>query len=60
MRADGSEQARELYDHTSDPQENQNIAERPENRALVEALTRQLEAGWKAAQRVPAAGGGAN
>jgi arylsulfatase A-like enzyme len=58
MRADGSEQARELYDHQSDPQENQNIAERPENRALVEALTRQLEAGWKAAQSVPAAGGG--
>jgi arylsulfatase A-like enzyme len=60
MRADGAEQARELYDHASDPQENQNIAERPENRALVEALAQQLEAGWKAAQSLPAAGGGAN
>jgi arylsulfatase A-like enzyme len=59
-RADGTEQARELYDQQNDPQENENIAERPENRELVESLTRQAKAGWKAAQRVPAAGAGAN
>ncbi len=39
----------ELYDHQIDPQENQNIAKRPENAALVEKLTAQWRAGWKAA-----------
>jgi len=37
--------ARELYDHETDPQENQNIADKPENAALVEQLARQLRAG---------------
>jgi iduronate 2-sulfatase len=41
--------ARELYDHETDPQENINIAERTENRDLVNSLHAQLKAGWKAA-----------
>ncbi len=39
----------ELYDHQTDPQENTNIAGRPEHKALVERLTAQWRAGWKAA-----------
>lgn len=39
----------ELYDHQSDPQENFNIANRPENAELVKKLTNQLRAGWKKA-----------
>ena len=35
---------RELYDHQTDPQENQNIAGRPENAALLESLTAELQA----------------
>jgi arylsulfatase A-like enzyme len=42
-------EAIELYDHTCDPQENQNIANRPENAALIKELAAQLAAGWKAA-----------
>ncbi len=47
LNRDGSEAARELYDHQNDPQENVNVAERPENKALVEELTKQMQAGWK-------------
>jgi hypothetical protein len=47
---DGTEASRELYDRRADPQENRNIAEAPENRALVAELTAQLQAGWKAAR----------
>ncbi len=39
----------ELYDHTADPQENQNLAGRPENAALVENLMKQWRAGWRGA-----------
>ena len=39
----------ELYDHQTDPQENVNIANEPENAALVKELTAKLNAGWKAA-----------
>jgi arylsulfatase A-like enzyme len=39
----------ELYDHQLDPQENENIAQRPENAELVQKLAEQLNAGWKAA-----------
>lgn len=39
----------ELYDHESDPQENINIANLPENKELVKQLTTQLTAGWRAA-----------
>lgn len=41
--------ALELYDHDVDPQENTNVANRPENAALVARLTQQLRAGWRAA-----------
>ena len=40
----------ELYDHETDPQENQNIAKRPENAALVERLMTQWRAGWQGAK----------
>jgi arylsulfatase A-like enzyme len=39
----------ELYDHQTDPQENRNLADRPENAALVKELMAQLAAGWKVA-----------
>ncbi len=39
----------ELYDHKLDPEENQNVANRPENRELIEQLTKQLHTGWQAA-----------
>ena len=39
----------ELYDHQTDPQENQNIAKRPENAALVEQLMAQWRKGWQGA-----------
>jgi len=39
----------ELYDHKSDPQENVNIANLPENAELVKRLTAQLAAGWRTA-----------
>lgn len=46
--------ALELYDHRVDPQENTNIARLPAHAALVEQLTAQLRAGWRAA--LPPAG----
>lgn len=42
-------EALELYDHETDPQENTNVANRPENAALVARLAAQLRAGWRAA-----------
>lgn len=50
LKPDGSEVAAELYDHENDPQENENIAGSPENASLVEELTKQMQAGWKAAR----------
>lgn len=44
--------ALELYDHQSDPQENQNIAQKPENAALLKSLQDKLNAGWKAAKPI--------
>jgi len=41
--------AEELYDHQSDPQENTNIANRPENASLLKQLTEQWERGWQGA-----------
>ena len=38
----------ELYDHRADPQENTNLANRPEHKALVAELHAQLRAGWRA------------
>ena len=47
---DGSVTARELYDEQADPQENQCLAKRPEQAALIEDLAARLKAGWKAAR----------
>ena len=38
-------EAIELYDHTTDPQENQNLAKRPEHAALVARLMEQWKKG---------------
>ena len=45
--------ATELYDHRKDPQENVNIAGSPEYADEVQALTKQLRAGWRAALPAP-------
>ncbi|MCA9086113.1 MAG: DUF4976 domain-containing protein, partial [Planctomycetaceae bacterium] len=58
----GTVVARELYDHTNDSDENENIAEYPENASLLEKLSGQL---WQSLPRptfphpmlTPAAGG---
>ncbi|MCI0595148.1 MAG: sulfatase, partial [candidate division Zixibacteria bacterium] len=42
--------ARELYDHETDPQESNNVAELPENAEIVQQLAAQLKAGWPAAK----------
>lgn len=47
---DGRFMACELYDHLNDPDENLNIAERPENQELVKKLAKMLSAGWRAAK----------
>lgn len=39
----------ELYDHLVDPQENANLARRPECAELVKRLATQLQAGWQGA-----------
>ena len=49
QREGGEVIARELYDHKEDPQENVNIAGRPEHKELVARLSAQLQAGWRAA-----------
>jgi arylsulfatase A-like enzyme len=43
----GQMYARMLYDHETDPDENVNIAELPENEDLVAALSQKLQAGWQ-------------
>jgi arylsulfatase A-like enzyme len=40
--------ARELYDHQSDPNEDQNVAADPARKMVVEELSGRLAAGWKA------------
>lgn len=45
----GQVQATELYDHRADPEENENVASRPENAQLVAQLLKQLDAGWRQA-----------
>jgi arylsulfatase A-like enzyme len=37
----------EVYDHANDPEENVNIAGKPENAKLVESLADQFKAGWR-------------
>jgi hypothetical protein len=49
-------EALELYDHRTDPQENENLAGRPEHADLIRSLTEQARGGWKAA--VPGNGTG--
>ena len=44
--AKGKLVATELYDHEQDPQENVNIADRPENQPLLHRLRPQLHAGF--------------
>ncbi|HOX36857.1 MAG TPA: sulfatase [Candidatus Brocadiia bacterium] len=39
----------ELYDHSTDPDENENIADKPENAELVKELTKTLREGWRGA-----------
>ncbi|XP_069704069.1 iduronate 2-sulfatase isoform X2 [Periplaneta americana] len=39
--------ARELYDYQLDPEENMNLADRPVMKDLVNALSKQLRAGWR-------------
>jgi iduronate 2-sulfatase len=39
----------ELYDHANDPQENYNLAKKPENAALVDQLMAQWRKGWRGA-----------
>ncbi|MFO0948412.1 MAG: sulfatase [Planctomycetota bacterium] len=43
-------EAIELYDHQSDPEENINIADKPESRELVYQLQSQWKLGWKGAK----------
>jgi arylsulfatase A-like enzyme len=39
----------ELYDEQTDPMENTNLADLPENKPLVDELKQRLDAGWKGA-----------
>ncbi|MBZ0255506.1 sulfatase [bacterium] len=48
----GSMYARMLYDHKTDPDENVNIAGRPENQALVRRLAKKLDEGRQLAQQI--------
>lgn len=45
----GKVAARELYDHQTDPAENENTADDEANRDVVAKLSEQLKAGWRAA-----------
>src|SRR5438093_544834 len=48
----------ELYDEQSDPHENQNVADAPENAVRVAELARQLHAGWRGAALASVSAGG--
>lgn len=48
-KSKGALKARELYDHESDPQENQNIADEAGMEDIVNQLSEQLKQGWRAA-----------
>lgn len=52
-RKSGDVVARELYDHVNDPAENENVAKKPDNEAVVSSLSRQLAKGegWREAHR---------
>jgi arylsulfatase A-like enzyme len=49
-RGSGQIVARELYDHSIDMEENQNIADRPENTVLLKSLSEQL---WRTLPKPP-------
>ncbi len=48
-RSPRSVQARDLYDHSTDPTEGNNIADQPQAQSTMEAMRAILFAGWKAA-----------
>jgi iduronate 2-sulfatase len=50
-RKTGQVEALELYDHETDPAENENVAGDADKAELVERLMQQLNDGWQAAQR---------
>jgi arylsulfatase A-like enzyme len=50
QRQTGEVVTRELYDHETDPAENQNVAGLEQNRELLERLAAQLDAGWQEAK----------
>ncbi len=45
----GDVAAVELYDLVADPEENVNVAGRPDNAEITGDLARRLEGGWKSA-----------
>jgi arylsulfatase A-like enzyme len=49
-RQSGDIVAQELYDHDTDPSENENIAVRAANKDLLAKLSAQLAAGWEGAK----------
>jgi arylsulfatase A-like enzyme len=49
-RQSGEPIAHELYDHQTDPAENQNIAAQLEHKDLLEKLAAQLQSGWRASK----------
>ena len=49
-RQSGDIVAQELYDHDTDPAENENIAVRAANKDLLAKLSAQLAAGWEGAK----------
>ncbi|MCL4203096.1 MAG: sulfatase [Pirellulaceae bacterium] len=50
-RKTGKVEALELYDHTTDPAENENVAGAADQAEVVERLMQQLNDGWQAVQR---------
>ncbi|MBN1999166.1 iduronate sulfatase, partial [candidate division KSB1 bacterium] len=44
---EGHQTDRMLYDHQTDPMENENIAEYPENAELSTQLSKMLAKGWR-------------
>jgi arylsulfatase A-like enzyme len=46
----GQAVAVELYDNREDPRETKNVANSPENAAMIKLLAAQLKAGWRAAK----------
>ena len=45
----GKVQARELYDHKTDPHETKNLAKEPTEEENLKRLQQTLQSGWKAA-----------